>query len=56
MIKKRRGESGSPWHMPREGEKGLEGTPLTKMEKKVEEVSFMIQSIQSTLNPKAKMT
>jgi hypothetical protein len=54
MIKKRKGESGSPWRMPRVGEKGLEGTPLTKIEKKAEEVSFMIHSIQSALNPKAE--
>jgi hypothetical protein len=45
MITKRKGESGSPWKMPQVGEKGLEGTPLTKIEKKEEEVSFMIQSI-----------
>jgi hypothetical protein len=34
MITKRKGESGSPWRMPREGEKGLEGIPLTKMDKR----------------------
>jgi hypothetical protein len=56
MIKWRKGENGSPWRMPREGEKGLEGTLLTKMEKKAEEVSFMILSIQSELNPKVERT
>jgi hypothetical protein len=33
--------------MPRVGEKGCEGTPLTRMEKKTEEMRFIIQEIQS---------
>jgi len=40
MITKNKGESGSPWRMPHEGEKGLEGTPLIGMEKNPEEISF----------------
>jgi hypothetical protein len=35
------------------GEKGWEGTPLTRIEKKVEEVSLMIQSTQWLSKPKA---
>jgi hypothetical protein len=42
MITKRIWESESPWRMPQVGEKGLEGTLLTKIKKKVEELSFMI--------------
>jgi hypothetical protein len=34
MRIKRKGERGSPFLMPREGEKGMEGDPLTRMEKK----------------------
>lgn len=35
------------------GKKGWEGTPLTKIEKKAEEVSLMIQCIEWLLEPKA---
>jgi hypothetical protein len=45
IITKRKGDNGSPWQMSREGEKGLDGTPFTSIEKKVEELSFMIQAI-----------
>jgi len=45
VITKRKGERGSPCLMPHEGEKGWEGDPLTRMEKKVEVMRFMIQSI-----------
>jgi hypothetical protein len=38
--------------MPQEGEKIWEGNPLTNIEKKEEEVSFIIHCIQSLLNPK----
>jgi hypothetical protein len=53
MMTKRKGESGSPCLMPLEGAKVLEGTPFTKMEKKVEEVRFRTQLTQSSLKPKA---
>ena len=33
--------------------KGLEGDPLTKIEKKTEETIFIIQLDQSSANPKA---
>jgi len=33
---------------------GQEGTPSTKMENNFEEVSFMIQAIESLLNPKSE--
>jgi len=41
-MKKRKGERGSLYCMPWVGEKGKEGTPLTRMEKKVEDVRCMI--------------
>jgi len=37
-----------------EGEKGWEGTPLTRIEKKAEEVIFRIHSTQKWSKPKAK--
>ena len=37
----RKGERGSSFLMPLDGEKGLDGTPFTRMEKKAKEVSFM---------------
>jgi hypothetical protein len=40
--------------MPLEGEKGHEGTPLIKMEKKAEEVRLRIQSTQAGAKPKAR--
>jgi len=40
--------------MPQECEKGLEGTSLIRMEKKVEEVTVMIQLTQVSQNPKAR--
>ena len=43
---KRKGERGSPWRMPRDGEKGREGMPLTNMEKKEEEIRLMTHLIQ----------
>jgi hypothetical protein len=54
MMTKRKGERGSPWRMPREGEKVLEGTPFTRIEKKTVEVRFSIQFIQSLQKPKAE--
>jgi hypothetical protein len=42
MMKRNR-ERGSPCLIPLEGEKGREGTPLIRMEKKAEEVRFKIQ-------------
>ena len=39
---KRKGKSGSPCLIPLEGEKGLEGRPLTKIENKVEDVRLTI--------------
>ena len=35
MSTKRNGDGGSPCFMPLEGEKGLVGNPLTKIEKKL---------------------
>ena len=39
---KRKGESGSPCLIPLEGEKGLEGMPLTRMENRAEKVRLTI--------------
>ena len=50
----RKGESGSPCLMPREGEKGVEGTPLIRMENRDEEVRLTIQETQAGSNPKAR--
>jgi len=55
-MTKRKGERGSPWGMPREGDKGREVTPLKRMGKKVEEVSFKIQFTQISMKPKARKT
>jgi hypothetical protein len=41
-MTKRKGERGSPCLIPLEGEKGCEGVSLTRIEKKVEEMRFMI--------------
>jgi hypothetical protein len=46
MRMKRKGESGSPCRMPLEAEKGREGMPLNKIEKKADEVRFKIQLTQ----------
>jgi hypothetical protein len=46
IMMKRKGERGSPCLIPLEGEKGQEGTPLIRMEKKAEEVRFRIQFTQ----------
>jgi hypothetical protein len=54
MIIKRNGDRGSPCLIPLVGEKGREGTPLMRIEKKEEEVRFMIQSTQEGSNPKAR--
>jgi hypothetical protein len=40
------GERGSPCRIPLDGKRGFEGTPFTRMEKKAEDVRFMIQPIQ----------
>jgi hypothetical protein len=52
-MTKRKGESRSPCLMPWVKVNGWEGTLLTRIEKKVEEVRFIIQEIQSLLKPKA---
>jgi hypothetical protein len=46
MSTKRKGDNGSPCLIPLEGKKGREGTPLTRIRKKVEEVRFKIQFTQ----------
>jgi hypothetical protein len=51
---KRKGESGSPCLIPREGEKGLEGTSLIRMENRAEEVRLTIQETQAGSKPKAR--
>ena len=51
---KRKGKSGSPCRIPLEGEKGLEGTPITRMENKVDEVRLTIQEIHEESKPKAR--
>jgi hypothetical protein len=38
------------------GEKGREGTPLIRIEKKAEEVRLRIQSTQAGAKPKARRT
>lgn len=42
---KRKGERGSPWRIPRDGEKGREGMPLTKIKKKEEEIRLITHLI-----------
>jgi len=51
---KRKGESGSPCLIPLEGENGLEGTPLNRMEKMADEVRLKIQETQDGSKPKAR--
>jgi hypothetical protein len=51
---KRKGESGSPCLMPLEGEKGLDGKPLMRMENNAEEVRLTIQETQDGSKPKAR--
>jgi len=53
MIIKRKGGIGSPCLIPLVGEKGQEGTPLIRIEKKEEEVRFEIHSTQVWLKLKA---
>ena len=55
-MTKRKGERGLPCLIPREGKKCWEGVPLTRIEKKVEEIRFMIHAIQLVLKPKAIKT
>jgi hypothetical protein len=50
---KRKGESGSPCLIPLVGEKGLEGTPLSNMENRVDEERLTIQETQEGSKPKA---
>ena len=47
MIMNRKGDRGSPCLIPLEGEKGLEGTPYARIEKKAKEVRFKIKATQS---------
>ena len=54
MIMNIKGERGSPYRIPLEGLKVGEGEPLTRIEKKVVEVSFKIQLTQVGSKPKAK--
>jgi hypothetical protein len=42
MMIKMKGDKVSPSRMPREGEKGWDGTPLIRIEKKEEEVRLRI--------------
>jgi len=51
-MKKRKGERGSPYQIPQEGNNGLEVTPLTRMEKKEDEVRLRIQLNRSFLKLK----
>jgi hypothetical protein len=51
-MKKRKGERGFPCIIPLKSEKGCEGAPLTRIEKKVKEMRFIIQAIQFVLKPK----
>jgi hypothetical protein len=51
---KRKGESGSPFLISLEGEKVLEGTPLTKMENRADEVRLNIQDTHKGSKPKAR--
>jgi hypothetical protein len=51
---KRKGESGSPCLIPMEGEKGLEGMPLTRMENRADEVRLTIQETREGLKTKAR--
>jgi hypothetical protein len=53
-IMKRKGERGSPCLMPLVSEKGLEGTPLIRMENRAEEVRLTIQETQVGSKPKAR--
>jgi hypothetical protein len=55
-MTKRKGERGSPYRMPLVGKKVLDGTPLTMMEKKAEDVSLWIQETHSSQNPKDEST
>ena len=50
---KRKGERGSPCLIPLVGEKGGEGIPLTRIEKKVEEMRFIIHLIHNWWKPKS---
>jgi hypothetical protein len=55
MMKNRKGERGYCCLMPQVRVNSWEGTPLTRIEKKVEEVRFIIQEIQSLLKPKSSI-
>jgi hypothetical protein len=46
MSTNKNGDRESPYLIPLDGENGMDGTPLTRMEKKVEEVRFKIQFTQ----------
>jgi hypothetical protein len=50
---KRKGDRGSPCLMPREGEKVVEGDPLTNIEKKAVEVRVSTHLIQRGEKPKS---
>jgi hypothetical protein len=51
-MKNRKGERGLPCLIPLEGERVWEGTPLTRIEKNVEDMRFVVQEIHSLLKPK----
>jgi hypothetical protein len=53
--KKRYGEIGSPWRIPRVGLKLSEKTPLTLTEKETEETQFMTKEHHDSGKPKATM-
>jgi hypothetical protein len=56
MMMKRKGDRGCPCRIPRVGEKGCEGSPLIRIEKKEEEVNLRSQYTQAGANPKARST
>jgi len=53
MRRNRKGDKGSPCLIPREGLKGPEGTPLTRIDKNALETRLSIQAIHFVENPKA---
>jgi hypothetical protein len=53
MIVKRKGERGSPWKIPQEGEKVVEGEPFTRMEKNDDKINDIIHLLQGGEKPKA---
>jgi hypothetical protein len=54
IMMRRKHESGSPCLISLGREKGLEGTPLTKMENRVDEVRLTIQETHEGSKPKER--